>query len=251
MFDTMMVSVGDAPGSDGVLALASRLAARCHAHGGVVLVGGTAVSPAEDLDPIAFEWSRVQAPASWPEGGSEIAFEDRSKPLIILTRSAESIAELTDRPLPAAPVLLLGAEAADGPWFVDRHPRILVVVEREPDPSLLASAFAFSQATDGHLTLVTVAGGAEHLAGEPPPALRMVAAQRRLDRLAAELRDGGASVASLVVTSSDPERALPDLVEHGRFDVAAIPAVTADGTRRLGPLAAALVRKVSKPILIG
>ena len=173
-----------------------------------------------------------------------------------------SVADYLVRHLPT-PVLLVhpgrDEERLDDPAIRG----ILVALDLSADSeAILEPVTALALVTQAHVTLVHAVGGYESLESpalpfplpkNPVSLLQDQAeAQRRLDQLAARLRDRGLSVSARLVTGTGAAASLLETLEEYHYDLLALTTHGAGGVRRLllGSVADKVIRRATKPVLV-
>jgi len=140
---------------------------------------------------------------------------------------------------------------------------ILVALDLSPDSeAILEPVTALALVTQAHVTLVHAVGGYDRpeAAALPFPLPREPGllledqgeAQRRLDQLAARLRDRGLSVSARLVTGTGAAASLLETLQEYRYDLLALTTHGAGGVRRLllGSVADKVIRRATKPVLV-
>jgi nucleotide-binding universal stress UspA family protein len=139
---------------------------------------------------------------------------------------------------------------------------ILVALDMSPESEAILEPVAkLAQLTDGYVTLVHVVEpvigpmtkGLPYASPLPPEVFeeQRIAAQKKLDRVASDLRNRGLSVCARIVDASSATAGLLETFEPGRYDVLAMTTHGRGGVRRLllGSVADKVIRGATKPVL--
>ncbi len=159
------------------------------------------------------------------------------------------------------PVLLVHPDRTEPTEEPALH-SILVSLDLSPESeAILEPVVRLAQLTEGHVTLVYVvepvlgpiAMGGPYVPSIPPQIFeeQRQTAQKKLDRIAGDLRDRGLSVSARIVDGSSAAGGLLETLAQGRYDLIAMATHGRGGVRRLllGSVADKVIRGASKPVL--
>ncbi len=159
------------------------------------------------------------------------------------------------------PVLLVHPDRRDSEREPALHSILVALDLSSESDAILEPVVKLAQLTEGHVTLVHVvepilgpmAMGLPYAAPIPPEvfAEQRLTAQKKLDRVASDLRNRGLSVCARIVDVSSAAGGLLETLEQDRYDLLAMTTHGRGGVRRLllGSVADKVIRGASKPVL--